>query len=282
METGKLFLVATPIGNLGDITKRAVDVLTQADVVAAEDTRHTVKLLNSLGLKKAMISFHEHSKQEKYEKLFTLLMEGKNIALVSDAGTPLISDPGSELVAQAVEKGIAVIPIPGACAPVCALIVSGLPADRFVFEGFLPREGALRKKALQGLLEEERTSLILESPFRVKNTVNDFLKWFGGERKAAICREITKIHEEILRGTLDELAAILNEKELKGEIVIVLAGAVKEKLEVTDEEIISTLEHYLKNGETKKYAVINTAQLLNINKNKVYKILTQLNQYQDN
>ena len=150
MEQGKLYLVATPIGNLGDITRRAVDILTQADVVAAEDTRHTAKLLNSLGLKKAMVSFHEHSKEDKYEKLFALLAEGKDIALVSDAGTPLISDPGSELVLRALQAGIAVIPIPGACSPICALIVSGLPADRFVFEGFLPREGAARKKVLQG------------------------------------------------------------------------------------------------------------------------------------
>lgn len=278
LEQGKLYLVATPIGNLGDITRRAVDILTQTDIVAAEDTRHTAKLLNSLGLKKTMISFHEHSKKDKYEKLFAFLAEGKDIALVSDAGTPLISDPGSELVARALEAGITVIPVPGACSPICALIVSGLPTDRFVFEGFLPREGSARKKALQALKEEERTCIILESPFRVKETISDFIKWFGGERKAVICRELTKIYEETLRGTLTELAEILDGKDVKGEIVLVLQGSKKVQTEISEDEIVSILVGYLKNGLTKKDAVIKTALSLNTNKNKVYKILTKLKQ----
>lgn len=275
MEKGILYLVATPIGNLSDITKRAIDVLSSVDAVAAEDTRHSVRLLNSIGVKNTLISFHEHSKKEKFERLIALLEEGKNLALISDAGTPLISDPGTELVHMAVERGIKVIPIPGACAPISALIVSGLYNGRFVFEGFLPRDGAERKHALEALKNEERTVVILESPHRLKSSLAEFALGFGGDRQAAVCRELTKVYEEVLRGTLAEIAEKLGDREIKGEIVIVLEGAKKSEAVVTDSDICRKLSEYLQNGHTKKEAVAFTAAFLNIPKNRVYKIMIE-------
>jgi 16S rRNA (cytidine1402-2'-O)-methyltransferase len=276
LDKGKLFLVATPIGNLGDITKRAIDVLSAVDVVAAEDTRHTLRLLNSLGLKKTLISFHEHSKKDRADAILEILQEGRDIALVSDAGTPLISDPGCSLVSRAAEEGFEVIPIPGACAPIAALIISGLNTERFVFEGFLPRDGAARKKALGALAREERTAVILESPYRLKDTIKDFCESFGGERRAAVCRELTKVYEQAVRGTLAEIAAYFEGKDVKGEIVIVLEGATILEQEADEETVLAVLQDFINNGGTKKDAVGTTADLLKLNKNKVYRILNKV------
>jgi len=273
MEHGNLYLVATPIGNLKDITKRAAEVLASVDAVAAEDTRHSVNLLNSLGIKNTLISFHEHSKKDKFEKLIALLEDGKDLALISDAGTPLVSDPGAELVQMAAERGIKVIPVPGACAPISALIVSGLYNGRFVFEGFLPRDGADRRRALEAIKNEERTVVLLESPHRLKDTLAQFQSEFGGERKAAVCRELTKIYEEIIRGPLCEVAEKINEREIKGEIVIVLEGAIKTVAEISDEEILRKLEECIKNGQTKKEAVAFATAFFHEPKNRVYKIM---------
>jgi 16S rRNA (cytidine1402-2'-O)-methyltransferase len=273
MEKGVLYLVATPIGNLSDISRRAIDVLSSADAVAAEDTRHTVNLLNSLGVKNTLISFHEHSKKDKFEKLIALLMDGKDLAVVSDAGTPLVSDPGAELVQMAAERGIRVVPIPGACAPISALIVSGLYNGRFVFEGFLPRDGADRKKALRAIRDEERTVVLLESPYRLKSTLAQFAEEFGGERRVAVCRELTKIYEEVIRGRLGEVAEMFAEREVKGEIVVVLEGVVKQEEEISDGAIREKLEEHIRNGRTKKEAVGLTAESFHIPKNRVYKIM---------
>lgn len=275
MDKGRLFIVATPIGNLEDITKRAVRVLTEADFIAAEDTRRTIKLLNNLNIKSTMISFHEHSKKEKSDMIIGLLLEGKNIALVSDAGTPLISDPGEELTALAIKNCIEVIPVPGPCSPVAALTVSGISSKKFVFEGFLPKSGAERKNALRGLKEEEKTSVIFESPNRLLKTLMEFKAEFGSERKAAVCRELTKIYEEVMRGTIDEIISGIENKEIKGEIVIVLEGAKKKDKTAGDFEIYLKLKEYINKGNTKKDAVLKTADFLNINKNTVYKILNR-------
>ena len=225
-DRGRLYVVGTPIGNVDDLSPRARDVLAKADVIAAEDTRHTRGLLSRIGVESRLIAYHEHNEMERVTQLLEELARGKSVALVSDAGTPLISDPGWRLVHAARAAGVAVVPIPGPCAAVAALSVAGLPTDHFVFEGFLPRRDSARAERLEALKREHRTIVLYEAVHRVAATLSALRDTFGGERRAAIARELTKTHEQIVTSTLAELAASLDSTiPLLGEFVIVVAGA---------------------------------------------------------
>jgi len=225
-DRGKLYVVGTPIGNVDDLSPRARSVLAMADVIAAEDTRHTRGLLSRIGVESRLIAYHEHNETERVPALLEQLASGKFVALVSDAGTPLISDPGWRLVDAARAAGIEVVPVPGPCAAITALSVAGLPTDHFVFEGFLPRRDGARAERLETLRREPRTIVLYEAVHRIAATIAALCAAFGGERRAAIARELTKTHEQIVSGTLAELATKLDVSiPLLGEFVIVVAGA---------------------------------------------------------
>lgn len=271
MEYGILYIVATPIGNLDDISKRALNTIEQADLVAAEDTRHTLKLLNHFGLKKKLISFHEHSRASRFEEIIAYLKEGKLVALVSDAGTPIISDPGTELVAQCTKEGIRCISIPGACAAITALTLSGFLNKTFSFYGFLNTKSAARKKELEEIKQKDMVAVLYESPNRIIKLLADIVEVMGGELQICIARELTKIHEEVLHGSAAALYEQLSKREsIKGEIVVVLDAPVKK--EVQDSEIIEALQECAVEGMSKKDAAAYVASRLNIPKNKVYKL----------
>jgi len=221
---GNLFIVATPIGNLEDITFRAVRVLSEVDLIAAEDTRQTRVLLDRYRINTPMTSYHKFNIRGKTDRIVDLLREGKNIALVSDAGMPGISDPGYELIKSAVEEGVRVEPVPGASAAITALAASGLPTDRFVFEGFLPKKPGKKKKALEALKDDPRTVIIYESPYRLVKTLGDIQNVLG-ERRVAVCRELTKKFEEVIRGKAGEVAKHLQGRKVKGEVVVVVEGS---------------------------------------------------------
>lgn len=273
--SGKLYLCATPIGNLGDITYRCVEVLKSVDMIAAEDTRRTLGLLNHLGIEKPMTSYFEHNRREKGEYLISLMKEGKNIALVSDAGTPAISDPGEDLVALCAENDVCVVPVPGAVAGINALIASGLPTGRFTFEGFLTVNKRGRNEMLKSLENEERTMIFYEAPHKLKTTLKDMYASFG-ERRICLCREITKIHEEFFRTTLSEAIAHYEENPPRGEFVLVVEG--KSRTQIEDEkkgewENISIREHvdmYIKKGMDEKEAIKAAAKDRSVSKRDVY------------
>jgi 16S rRNA (cytidine1402-2'-O)-methyltransferase len=241
IEPGTLYVVATPIGNLGDLSPRAVTVLGGVDLVAAEDTRHTQRLLSHLGLSVRLCSLHEHNEGARLAGLLQLLAERGSVALVSDAGTPLISDPGFRLVRAAQEQGYPVRPIPGPCSPVAALSVAGLPSDRFVFEGFLPSRAPARSARLQELAGETRTLVFLEAPHRVEATLLAMARVLGAEREAALARELTKLHEQVVRADLGELCSrVATTPELRrGEIVLLVRG--REQANVTSEAEVRRL-----------------------------------------
>jgi len=224
----KLILVPTPIGNLGDITIRAIEVLKSADLVLAEDTRTSGKLMRHYEISTRLQSHHMHNEHKTAEQYATRILNGENIAMISDAGTPSISDPGFLLVRTCIEKGVEIECLPGATAFVPALVVSGLPSDRFVFEGFLPHKKG-RKKRLESLLEESRTMIFYESPYRIKKALEQFSTFFGADRQAVVVREISKIHESVNRGSFEELIKQIENKELieKGEFVIIISGNTK-------------------------------------------------------
>lgn len=229
MISGTLYLVGTPIGNLGDMTARAREVLAGADIVACEDTRRTGALLDHFGIVAGpgtrLVSFFEGNERERTPELVRALLEGRSVAVVSDAGMPGLSDPGFRLVRECAAQGITVTAVPGPSAAIAALVVSGLPTDRFVYEGFLPRRGGDRRARLKSLAREERTVVFFESPRRVKETLDDMRNQFGPDRRVVVARELTKMHEEVLRGTLEEVAGQLAGREqLKGEVVLVLEG----------------------------------------------------------
>ncbi len=270
MPTGTLYIVSTPIGNLEDITLRAIRVLKEADLIAAEDTRHTQKLLSKYDIHTALTSYHDHNKEEKGPVLVARLLEGKSVALVSDAGTPGISDPGYFLINLAVDQHVPVVPIPGATAAIAALSISGLPTDSFVFEGFLPSKQTARRKRLEELRTEKRTMVFYEAPHRIINAVEDMAAIFG-DRKAVLTRELTKVHEEAIRGSFTAILEHLNKGSYKGEFTVIVHGAAEQP----ERQDVDTAE-YLKNlmlhrGLTKKEAIGVAAEELGLPKKDVYK-----------
>jgi len=273
---GTLYLVGTPIGNLEDITYRAVRILSEVDLIAAEDTRHTIKLLNHLNISKPMISYHDNNRISRAKELTEKLKEGLNIALVSDAGMPSISDPGEELVSMAVSQGINVTVVPGPSASLTALIMSGLPSDRFAFEGFLPQKHSDRVKFLETIKNEERTLIFYEGPHRVKSMLADVLKVFG-DRKASVLRELTKVHEEAIRGTLSGIIAHFEVNEPRGEFVIVVEGSQK-KDDAHDYSNITIEEHvrqYIEQGYGRMDAMKLAAKDRGISKRDIYSLLNK-------
>ncbi len=219
---GTLYVCATPIGNLEDITMRALRVLREVDLVAAEDTRHTRKLIAHYGIPAKMVSYHEHNERSQAPHIIEVLLGGGSVALVSDAGTPGVSDPGAHLIREAISNGIPVVPVPGPSAVIAALVVSGFCPDEFTFIGFLPRKGRERRDALERVAQEKRVVVLYESPYRVARTLSDLAAAVGGARRVAVARELTKVHEEVVRGTLGEVAALFNGRTVKGEVTIVL------------------------------------------------------------
>ena len=275
---GKLYLVATPIGNLEDITLRAIKILKEVDYIAAEDTRHTLKLLNHLEISKPLISYYKEIEREKSELILHKLKEGKNIALVSDAGTPGISDPGEIVVRKAIENQIEIIPIPGACACISALIASGFSTREFSFIGFLPTNQKEKTEKLEELKEETKTLIFYEAPHKLKNTIEK-MEQILGNRDCTLARELTKIHEEFIRGTL--ATVLLKEEEPKGEFVILVKGADKTKKEIENEKISEkTLEeqyyYYQQQGFEKKEIIKLIAKNQKVSKNEIYQYFLKI------
>lgn len=276
--SGILFLCATPIGNLGDMTSRCIDTLREVDVIAAEDTRNSIKLLNHFEIKTPMTAYHEHNKYDKADYLINELLSGKNIALITDAGTPGISDPGEVLVEKCHENGIRVTSLPGCCALINALIISGLPTRRFCFEAFLPTDKKERARIIEELKTETRTTIIYEAPHHLKKTLS-LLKDELGNRRLSICRELTKKFEEIKLTTLEEAVEYYESADPKGEYVLVLQGVDPKSLESKEQlkwDNISIKEHvemYIEEGLEKKEAMKKVAQNRGISKRDVYQAL---------
>ncbi|MBO5349732.1 MAG: 16S rRNA (cytidine(1402)-2'-O)-methyltransferase [Clostridia bacterium] len=266
--SGKLYLVATPIGNLEDITLRAIRILKEVDVIAAEDTRHSLKLLNHLEISKPLISYHRHNEDIKTDLLINKLLNGENIALITDAGTPAVSDPGEFIVKEAIKNNIEIIPIPGACALINALITSGLNTKEFAFYGFLPLNKKLRTIKLEELKKETKTMIIYEAPHKISNTLNDIYKNLGNVN-IVLARELTKIHEEFIRGKISEIIEIV--KELKGEMIILIEGNCEveetKNIEMTIEE---QYDFYEKQGLSKNEIIKKIAKDNGVSKNEIY------------
>ena len=269
-----LYLVATPIGNLSDLSERAVKVLSEVDFIAAEDTRNTGHLLSYLHIQKPLVSYHEHNKRERGENICDRLQGGESCALVTDAGTPAISDPGEDLVDLCAERGITVTSVPGCCAGITALTLSGLPTRRFTFEGFLSVNKAERKKHLDSLKNEPRTMIFHEAPHKLKTTLTDLRDTFGDTRRISLCRELTKLNEEVLRLTLAEAVAYYEENAPRGEYVLVVEGAGEgsEAAEAfwTDMTVPDHVAYYVGQGMTKKDAIKAAAKDRGVPKNEVY------------
>jgi len=268
---GTLYLVPTPIGNLGDISRRMAETMAEVDFIAAEDTRVTVKLLNHLDIKKPMVTYHRHNCDTAGQTILRRLLEGESCALVTDAGTPAISDPGQELVALCAAHGIEVVAIPGPCALVTALAVSGQPTDRFTFEGFLPMNKKNRKAHLDSLKGEERTMVFYEAPHKLSATLADLVGTFGAERPISLCRELSKLHEEVRRTTLGEAVNWYKENQPKGEFVLVIRGAepIPEQ-EATLEDGLARVAVLREQGASLKDAVKQAARELDLSKNELY------------
>jgi len=266
-----LYLVATPIGNLGDMTSRAIEVLRSVDIIAAEDTRHTKKLCHYFEIETSLTSYHEHNKQSKGDYILQLLGEGKEVALVSDAGLPCISDPGYEIVTAAINAGYAVIPVPGVNAALTALIASGLAVQPFLFYGFLNRVKAKKKKELEDLKYQPYTMIYYESPHRVKETLTIILDTIG-DRQLVIARELTKQYEEFIRGTVSECLKVVD--ELRGEVVLIVEGSPERKPDEVwwqDLEVDQHVNHYLNNGYTPNESIKKVAKERGVPKNEVYR-----------
>lgn len=278
MSKGILYLVATPIGNLGDFSERAKQIMTDVDFIAAEDTRVTKKLLNALELpSKPMISYFEHNRRQRGEEIIKKLLEGESCALVTDAGTPAVSDPGEDLVALCAENDITVQAIPGCCAAVCALAVSGLPTGRWCFEGFLSTNKKARREHLDMLANESRTMIFYEAPHKLRQTLSDMRKAFGDDRRISMCRELTKLHEQTLRMTLKQAEEYYTENAPRGEYVLVLEGReLVENDEISEDELmekaLSDVKKLTQNGETLKDAVKSVSADIGVKKNALYKL----------
>ncbi|EOQ35422.1 16S rRNA (cytidine(1402)-2'-O)-methyltransferase [Butyricicoccus pullicaecorum] len=274
---GTLYLVATPIGNLGDFSPRAREVMSEVDFIAAEDTRVTKKLMTALDLpQKPLVSYYEHNRRQRGEEILARLLGGENCALVTDAGTPAVSDPGEDLVALCAPEGVPVIPIPGCCAAVCALAASGLPTGRWCFEGFLSVNKKARREHLDALKDEKRSMIFYEAPHKLRATLDDLCAAFGGDRRISLSRELTKLHEETLRMTLAEAVAYFAETAPRGEFVMIVEGAP----DVVDEDAeddrmaraLEAVEKRIENGETLKDAVKMVSADLGVKKNALYQL----------
>ena len=268
--SGTLYLVPTPIGNLGDISRRMAETMELADFIAAEDTRVTVKLLNHLDLKKPMVTYHRHNCGPAGEAILARLLAGENCALVTDAGTPAISDPGEDLVALCAANGVPVIAVPGPCALVTALSVSGLPTGRFTFEGFLPMNKKNRRAHLDSLRQEQRTMIFYEAPHKLTDTLADLRSVFGGERRISLCRELTKLHEEVVRTTLDGAVASYADREPRGEFVLVVEGAQPVTAEADPEAALDRVEQLREEGLSLKEAAAKAAEEFGMKKRQLY------------
>ncbi len=269
-KNGTLYIVATPIGNLEDITLRAIRILKEVDLIAAEDTRNTLKLLNHFEISKSLISYHRHNEDVKSDVLIEKLMEGKNIALVSDAGTPGICDPGEEIIKKCIELEINIVPIPGACAMINSLICSGIDTKEFAFLGFLPLNKKLRKNKLEEIEKSNKTVIIYEAPHKLETTLRDLKQILNQDRKIVLAREITKIHEEFIRGNIDDL--IEKTQGIKGEIVLIIEGNsnLVEENELNNLSIEDHYKFYESQGFSKKEIIKKVAKDRNLNKNEVY------------
>ena len=274
---GTLYLVATPIGNLGDFSPRAREVMSEVDFIAAEDTRVTKKLMTALDLpQKPLVSYYEHNRRQRGEEILARLLAGENCALVTDAGTPAVSDPGEDLVALCAPEGVPVIPVPGCCAAVCALAASGLPTGRWCFEGFLSVNKKARREHLDALKNEKRSMIFYEAPHKLRATLDDLCAAFGGERRVSLSRELTKLHEETLRMTLAEAVAYFAETAPRGEFVMIVEGAP----DVVDEDAeddrmaraLNAVQKRIENGETLKDAVKMVSADLGVKKNALYQL----------
>lgn len=272
-EGGTLYLVATPIGNLADISERAVKVLGEVDFIAAEDTRNSLRLLGALGISKTLVAYHEHNRREAGERIAERLLSGESCALITDAGTPAISDPGEDIVVLCAQRGIPVTSIPGACAFVTALTLSGLPTGRFCFEGFLPVKGKERRERLEALAAETRTFILHEAPHKLRATLDDLCATLGADRRIALCRELTKLNEDVHRTTLGEAVEHYRQREPRGEYVLVIEGGdgsvKKEQINMSPAEAVA---YYENSGMSRNDAVKAAAKLLGLSRNEVYKL----------
>lgn len=274
--SGKLFVVGTPIGNLGDISPRALETLETVDFIAAEDTRVTLKLLNHFEIKKPMISYFEHNRRAKGEIIAERILAGENCAIVTDAGMPAVSDPGEDLVALCHEMGITVNVVPGPSAFVAALALSGLHVGRFTFEGFLSMNKPSRREHLQSLVHEKRTMVFYEAPHKLAATLNDLYSYFG-DRQIAIVREITKIHEQVIRTTLEQASKIYAEQPLKGEIVLVIEGEPQQQEKLyTAEDAAKLARMYMDDGMSASLAAKQAAKETGLKKGDIYKLLLEV------
>ena len=272
-QSGILYLVGTPIGNLEDITLRAIRILQEVNAIAAEDTRRTGKLLQHLHINTPQLSYNEHNHNFRIQDLVSRLQQGEKIALVTDAGMPSISDPGYQLVCDAIASGIRIVPIPGGTAVISALAVSGLPTDRFVFEGFLPLKQKFRQERLNTLQNETRTIVFYEAPHRILKTLQDFDQVFGGDRNLVLARELTKVYEEIWRGTIKEATALYtHSRQPKGEYTIVVAGATEPVNTLTESELKQELQQLLAQGLTRSQASRQLAKLTSLSRREIYQL----------
>lgn len=274
---GTLYLVATPIGNLADISERAIKTLTECDFIAAEDTRNSLRLLTALGIRNTLISYHEHNKHQSGEKIVARLLAGESCALITDAGMPAISDPGEDIVALCADAGVPVSVVPGACAAVSALSLSGLPTTRFVFEGFLPVQKAERQKRLDVLKNETRTMIIYEAPHKLVSTLNDLNKIFGEQRRISLCRELTKLNEEVARLTIGAAVDFYSKNDPRGEYVLIVEGADEESVATAgnDKLLLSPEEHvqsYIDEGMSKMDAIKRASRERGVPKSELYKL----------
>ena len=268
-----LYIVGTPIGNLEDMTFRAVRILQSVDLIAAEDTRHTAKLLQYFNIKTPQISYHQHNRIARLPELIERLKQGGAIALVTDAGMPGISDPGWEFVTACITNNISVLPIPGVTAVITALAASGLPTDRFIFEGFLPTKTKIRRNLLEVLKQESRTIILYEAPHRLLQTLSDLAVNLGGDREIVLARELTKLHEEFWRGTLTEAIELYQEKQPKGEFTLVISGVEKmEKISLSETELKAELQALIAQGMTRSQASRRLAELTSLPRRQIYQL----------
>lgn len=273
--SGKLYVVGTPIGNLSDMTPRAVETLKKVDFIAAEDTRVTLKLLNFFDIKNTLVSYFEHNRAEKGRQIADRILSGEDCAVVTDAGMPCISDPGEDLVAICRQEGIPVEVVPGATAAMSAIAVSGISCSRFCFEGFLSTSKKSRFEHLEQLVDERRTMIFYEAPHKLRATLSDLKKYFGGERRISVCRELTKIHEEVLLTDIDSAISYYEQNDPRGEYVLVVEGAERKMREYSKEECLEIMLEAVRSGKCKNDAARLMAKQSGIRKNELYKLLIE-------